>query len=163
MATDNPTPTPLESERIHRRQVFRQITLPLVGVGLFLVLAIAAPITLFMLPDTAKVATLSNIMVILFLLLPNVLCLLGLYLLLAYAIAGVGIFNRASARRLRQLNRLSVNVSERTTTITENIDRRTLDARVRIAEIESVMERAFQPAEKPDANDETDRENETKS
>lgn len=164
MATENLTPAPLESERIHRRQVFRQITLPLVGLGVFLSLAVLAPVTLLMLPDTAKVATLSNLMVIIFLLVPNVVCLFGLYILLAVAVGGVGTFNRFSARNLRRLNRLSATVSDRTATVTTSIDRRTLDARVRIAGIENAMERAFQPATPPATTDnETNTENETTS
>ena len=162
MATNTPAPAPLESERIHRRQSFRQITLPLIGGFLFLALALGLPVAFLMLPNTAEVATLSNLMVILFMLLPNFLCLMGFYLLLAYLIFGLGTFNKFSARRLRQLNRLSVNISERTTNITTTIDRRTLDARVRIAGIESAMDRAFQPDTTP-ADNESDADTETES
>jgi hypothetical protein len=157
MATDTTTPTPLQSERVHRRQVFRQIVLPLVGVGLFLLLAVLVPVTLLMLPNTAKVATLSNLTVILFLLLPNVFCFLGLYLLLAYLISGLGTFNRFSARYLRQLNRLTANVTDRTVKVTENIDRRTVDARVRIAGVEAAMERALKPTSTPTEEDTEDK------
>ncbi|MEO0564673.1 MAG: hypothetical protein AAF125_21390, partial [Chloroflexota bacterium] len=136
---------PLESEGVHDRQVLWQIVLPIGGGLVFLLSLVGAVTGLTLMNSSAQLQTLSTLMVILFLLLPNFICLMGLYLLVAYLALGMGTFNRVSARQLRRLHRLSETITEGTVSVTENINQRAANARVGIAGVEAAMENAFTP------------------
>ncbi len=147
----------LESETRHNRQVFREIVLP-IGLGFVVMVAIMAAVLIPpLLPTPVHVATLSSILMTLCLLLPSFLCLMGFYLLLVYMIFGMNTFNRASARQMRRLNRLSQTITDGTVKATDTVNRRTADARVKIAGIEAAMDGALRP--RPDGSDQ-DEENE---
>jgi hypothetical protein len=160
--TETPLP-PLASERIHRRQVRRQIVLPLLGGFLLLVLLMVAVLVPPLLPQPIHVATLSNLLLILFMLLPTFFCLFGFYIILLYAVMGLGIFNRASARQLRRLNRLTETVTDQTVKVTTAVDKQALEARVKLAGVEAAIDRALQPADSEAKLDDTQNTDEDKS
>lgn len=143
-ASTPPQLTPLESERLHRREVFRQIVLPLVAGALVLVALVAGTVVLlYTLEGTVQLRAVADLLTILFILLPLVLFFLPAYIILMIAAFGTGALHKFSARRLRQLNRLTRNVTDQTITITDAVDRRVLNARVRLAGVEHFMENAF--------------------
>ncbi len=143
-ATHLPELTPVESERLHRRQVFRQIILPLVGAGVVLVALVGAAVALlFALEGPVQLRAVADLLTILCILLPLVLFFLPTYIILMIAAFGTGAFHNFSARRLRQLNRFTRTITDRTITMTDAVDRRVLRARVRLAGVEHFMEHAF--------------------
>jgi hypothetical protein len=127
------------STRRHRRQTLRGIILP-VGLAFVILLMIAG---LMFSMTASQISMVSDVMVTLFVLVPMTLCLLPVYILLIIAAFGMGAANKASARQLRRLHRLSYNIAEKTIQITGTVDKRTLEARVKLAGAEAFMDKAF--------------------
>ena len=145
------TPAPLASERQHRRETFRQVVLPVVlgFAGLLTAIGLAAWLVAVQ-PAPGQLSLVADMLLIVFVLLPMVICLLPLYILLMVAAFGTGALHNASARQLRRLNRLTQTVSDRTIQVTERANRQTLALRVRLAGAEALMEGAF--SENPTTN-----------
>ncbi|MEM6284302.1 MAG: hypothetical protein AAF787_19070 [Chloroflexota bacterium] len=132
-----------ESTRLHRWQSLRGITLPM-WLGFFGLLASVLSLLLLTPPQLSMV---SDALVILLVLLPMTLCLMPVYILLMIAAFGMGAANKASARQLRRLHRLTHNITDRTVQITTEIDRRALEARVKLAPAEAFMDNTFKQAD----------------
>lgn len=141
---DTPEKSVIASRQQHDRAVFRQVVLPLVGAFVLMVAVISAA---FLVPlalgRPVEVQTVSGIMLILFILLPQILCFLVFYLLLVSVVFGLDVFTNSSARQLRKLHRLSRGITDTTIRLTENVNQRTANLRVSIAGLEHTMEKAF--------------------
>lgn len=147
---------PLESIRVHRREVRRGITLPLVGGFVVFVAAIAVSVWVLYLSGRAgQLAMVANVFTTLFILLPMAVCLLPVYLLFMVAAFGTGALHGWSAKHLRRLNRLSRTITDKTIQVTELVDKRTLEARVKVAGAEALMEQAFEANEENGNNGRT--------
>ncbi len=139
----NPTRiTPEDAQRQHRRQVFRGIQVPLflLAAGLVLAVVLVAWITQLR-PD--QMGAVADFMLIFCVLLPTVICLLPAYILFMVAAFGIGSVHNSSARQLNRLNNLTYNITERTIDVTEAVDKRVADWRVRTAGAETLMNEAF--------------------
>lgn len=145
--TDTPNDKPeslAQSRRQHRRESFRQIWLPVYG-GLVLLMVLVGGVLFLprMVEEPMRLATLSNIMVMLVFLLPQIICLFALYLLLVVFVVGIDGFHRASTNQLQRLHHFSRTVTDKTIDVTENINKQTVDLRVKLAGFEQTMNTAF--------------------
>lgn len=159
-STDGSTPIPLESERIHRRETFRDIVAPILLGFLGLILSLSLTFGLPMLVRTPdQVAMLSNSLAIIYLICPMVLCFLPAYILLMVIAFGAGALHNKLARPLRGLNRLSRTITDKTIQATDAIDKQTINMRVRVAGLENAMDNAFksEDVETDDTRNEADK------
>lgn len=158
--TPNDKPESLEqSKRQHRRDVMRQIWLPVYG-GLVVLLAVMVGVLLLprMVSEPVHIATLSNIMVTLFFLLPQVICLLALYVIVVVLAFGLHGFHGASQSQLQRLHHFSRTVTDKTIEVTDNINEQTTKLRVKIAAYEGAMDTTFQSTESSQSENVTDDE-----
>lgn len=138
------TPTPLASIGTHRRQTFFQIVLPVGGGIVVFALIITAILTLpFLLREPEQVAAVANVLAILFLILPMIICLLPIYLLMMVLAFGAGTLHNASAKQLRRAQRFSKTVTDKTIDVTETVNTQTINLRVKIAGAEAAMDKSF--------------------
>lgn len=139
--TDQPN-----SQHRHRRETRRQILLPFVGgVVLVVVLVIVAALA-----GRAPLSAAANLLLMVLVLCPLVLCLLPLYFLLAIAVAGVGRAHGGIAAPLRRVEDLSVSLRDRTKTITERAARVTIGLNARFAPLDKTL---FSLFDRPDEDD----------
>lgn len=142
MATDRQS-----GERIHRRAVRRQIILPFAG-GILLVAALVALVALQGETPTSGVST---TLLTLLMLCPLALCLLPIYLLLVMAVAGLNWAHGGIMRPLRRAESLSVEMRERTVSISDRLARQSINLNARFAPLDRLLFSAFdRPAQNED-------------
>jgi hypothetical protein len=134
--------TPQQAQALHRRDVFYKVDVPLYLGGLALI-ALIVLVAMFTNLAPAEMGMVADFMAIFFLLLPMVLCLLPVYVIFMIVAFGAGALNNFTGRQFNRLNRLTYNIAEKTVNVTAAIDKRALDARVKVAGAESLMEHAF--------------------
>lgn len=153
MTTPPSQPQPLPSERIHRRETLWQIILPVAGGTVLFALLFAAVFLIpQLLPYPEQVSMVADVLVILFMLTPVLICLVPVYLLFMIMAFGMGAFNQGTANQLRRLHRLSQTITDQTITATNQVNQQAANLRVKLAGVEDRMEQTFRvdESEKPD-------------
>jgi hypothetical protein len=144
-----PATTPLDSERVHRRQTRNQIWLPIIGGIVTFFGVIGAVIGMALIPNALRVSAVADVLLSLLILFPLIFCLLPIYLVFFLGAVWLGRLHTNSATQLRRLNRFTRTVTDQTIHVTETINRETANLRVKIAGVEHVIENAYKP--KPDS------------
>ena len=137
-------------ERIHRRAVRRQIILPFAG-GVILV---AALVVIVASQGETPTSGVSTTMLTLLMLCPLALCLLPIYLLLVMAVAGMNRAHSGITRPLRRAEALSVEMRERTVSISDRLARESINLNARFAPLDRLLFSLFdRPAQNEDDNE----------
>jgi hypothetical protein len=132
-----PNHQPVDSQTLHRRELFRQIILPLLGGAAFVALLLV--ITL-LLPRRLQVSLISDFMLTCLGLCPAVICLFPLYVAMMVMAFGMNKVNDALARPLRRLENGSSALASRVGQVTDTINQKAVDLSVKIAPIEKVLD-----------------------
>lgn len=163
MTTPPSQPQPLPSERIHRRETLWQIVLPVAGGTVLFALLFAAVFLIpQLLPYPEQVSMVADVLVILFMLTPVLICLLPVYLLFVIMASGMGAFHKGTAQQLRRLHLLSQTITDKTITTTELVNQQTANLRVKLAGVEQRMEQTFRVDESEKPHDRTNDEPDVK-
>jgi hypothetical protein len=141
-----------ETRRNRRRQVRREIVLPVAG-GFILLLGVV--LIAWRLPTPQHTAFVSNLLLTLLILCPAVICLFPVYLLLVFAIYGMGRANQSIYRPLSRLEALTHRMSARTDAAAEQIAQRTIGLSSRFARLEHIVLKLAETGSRPGEKDET--------
>jgi len=118
-----------ESDRIYRREVRRQIILP-IGLGFLFTAGLVALVLL--LPLRGQVSIVSDVMLTWVVLCPLAICMFLPALLMALTIYGMGSLNRAAAKPLHRLHDFSETTANKAAAATDEVNQRTLRASARL-------------------------------
>jgi hypothetical protein len=143
-ATDKGHPA---SAMAHRRETFRYIVLPIIGVGALILVGI---IIVLLLPGRLQVSIIADWLLMILFLCPMMLCLFPICILMVAAVAGMNKAHTAAANPLRRLERLSESLKERTVQATDNINHQTINVSTRWAFLERWLKVFDPPSEQSD-------------
>ncbi|MBI1258982.1 MAG: hypothetical protein GC204_16040 [Chloroflexi bacterium] len=132
-------PERLESQKLHRRAVRLEILLPFVG-GLLLIILLVVIAAVAGKTPTSGVA---NTMLTVLLLCPMALCLLPIYLLLVMAVFGMNRVYDLLAKPLRQLQELSLQLRDRTYSLSDRAARTSINLNARFAPLDRLIFSVF--------------------
>lgn len=132
-----------ESARQHRRDTRWYIILPAVVVFLLLAVCLAA---VLLLPRRAQVSFVSDFVLTIMVLCPMVLCFLPFTILSFAAVIGMNGAHEALKRPLYRLEDYSKVMVERTETVTEQVNRQTINISARFGAVHKLLE-TFEPPE----------------
>ena len=133
-----------ESMRRHRREVLRQIALPAI-LALILIVACVTVVILF--PRQFQVSIVSDVMVMVFMLCPAVLCLLPMVIALIVGVFGMNRAHGALAKPLGTLESYSQTLAERTATTAEQVNRQTIETSSRLGVVYKLLGKFESPEE----------------
>jgi len=129
----------LESQRNHRRAVRLEIILPFaIGLVLIIVLVVIAALA-----GKTPNSGIANTLLTVLLLCPMAICLLPIYLLLVLAVVGMNRAHEAIAKPLRQLQALSLQLRDRTYSISDRAARTSINFNARFALVDKLIFSAF--------------------
>lgn len=130
-------PEPRESGAvIHRREMRRQAYAPmfLTGLVIFIVFIIAAT-----LPGRVQVSTLADWMTTILIYCPMTLCLGMMFVFIMMLVWGMNALHRMVGTPLQKLENATESLANRVENSTQNVNKRVINWRTRIATLEKLM------------------------
>lgn len=125
-----------EPTRLHRRDTLRYIVLPMAGVLLLIIVCVAG---VLLMPRRVQVGTVSNVMLMVLMLCPAVICLLPVTIGAVVGVFGMNRVHDAVANPLKQLENRSTTLAEKVESTTERINRKTIDVSVRFGVVHKLL------------------------
>ncbi len=124
------------AERAHRRETRLYIILPLV-IGIVLVLA--GGVIVMLLPQRLQVSIIADLMLVVLMLCPSVLCLFLVVVALVAAAAGMNKVHVGASKTLGRAEGLTARVLDNTNRATETINQKTINFSVKLAFLEKLL------------------------
>ncbi len=137
----------LESQKLHRRAVRREILLPFAG-GLLLIILL---VVIAAIAGKTPASGVANTMLTVLILFPMALCLLPIYVILLVAIFGLNRAYDLIAKPLRQLQDLSLQLRDRTYSLSDRAARTSINLNARFAPLDKLI---FSVFDRPKLNEE---------
>lgn len=135
-----------ESARLHRRDTRRHILLPAMAVALLLLVCIVG---VLLMPRRAQVSAVSDFVLTILVLCPLALCFLPVTVLSIGAVFGMSRAHEAMKSPLYRLEDYSNAMVERTETMTERVNRQTINISARFGAVYKLLG-TFEPSEDSD-------------
>jgi hypothetical protein len=135
-----------EAAHDHRRAVRWGMILPFSG-GLVLIIVL---VIIAALEGETPTSGVANTLLTVLILCPAAICLLPIYLLLVIAVVGMDRAYNAVAKPLRQLEALSLTVSQRTKSLSNSADRSVINLSTRFALLDKLIFSAFDRPQEDD-------------
>ena len=126
-----------ETQKTLRREQRLRIWLPF-GIG-----AAVLVLVVLIVGSMPNVSVVSNFVMTILLLCPVVICMLPLYFLLVIAVLGMNKVYNGAAKPLRSLERLTAQLSSRTTSLSDKLARQSINLNARVAPLTTRLEHAF--------------------
>ena len=134
----------------HRHETRLQLLLPMFLVGLLLLGCVAIVLAF---PRRLQVGIVADIMLIVLMLCPAVICMLPLALGMLVAAFGMNKVHDGLARPMRQVAELSNTLTERTAVVTDTVNQKTIDVSARFGGIYKLLSIFESKDEIPDGAD----------
>ena len=125
-----------EPTRLHRRDTLRYIVLPIALVLLLIIVCLAG---VLLMPRRVQVGTVSNVMLMVLMLCPAVICLLPVTIAAVVGVFGMNRVHDAVANPLKQLENRSATLAEKVESTTERINRKTIDVSARFGVVHKLL------------------------
>ena len=136
-----------ESARQHRRDTWWRIIAPTIIVFLLLMAILGG---VLLLPRLAQVSIVSDFVLTILVLCPLVLCFLPVTILSVVAIFGLNRAHNALKRPLYRLEDYSKTMAERTESVTEQVNRQTIQISARFGALYKVIDKLEPPKDMTD-------------
>lgn len=140
------------TRRTRRRQVRKEIILPIFG-GFLLLIAIVVIAAL--LPSRGHTSFVADFLLTLLILCPAVICVFPIYMLIVFAVYGMGRVNRGIYRPLSAAEGLTNRLKTRTEHVADSVAQRTINLSSQVARLESVVLKIAEPDSRPDKEDQS--------
>ncbi len=135
-----------DSAKAHRRAVRREIVLPFIG-GLILIVVL---VLIAAIAGQTTTAGVSTTLLTVLILIPMAICLFPVYIVLVLAIYGMSRAHDGIAKPLRQLENLSLQLRERTASVSERAAQMTISVNARLAPLDKLVFSLFDRHEDDD-------------
>lgn len=140
------------TRRIRRAQVRKEIVLPFLGGVLVLIVIVV--IAAF-LPSRGHTSFVADFLLTLLILCPAVICMFPIYMLMVFAVYGMGRVNKGIYRPLSAAEGLTNRMKARTETVANTVAERTINVSAQFARLEQTVLKLAEPDKKPEEKDQT--------
>lgn len=132
------------SQATHRRETRRYILLPFAAA---LLLVVACVVVVLLFRRGVQVSLVADLMVLVLMLCPAVICLLPVTLLMVMAVFGMNQAHDALAKPLKRVEDVTVMMAERTAASANVVNQKTIDTSARLGFVLRVLN-VFEPTRK---------------